>query len=280
MRRPAHARIVKELEALGSTCADPASESYVREALDRIHTPRHSEPPADTPFGPDAVARLIDHTQLNPDATDAHIRRLCEEARTYEFAAVCVHPWYVPLAAETLTSVSIPVCTVVGFPHGANRSSTKAYEAARAIEDGAAEIDMVLAIGRLKSGHFEAVEADVRAVVDAVRGASVGRDSRSLVKVILETALLTDAEKAVACIAARRAGADYVKTSTGFSTEGATTHDVALLHQVVGDDLGVKAAGGIRSFDDVRAMVAHGASRIGASGGVAIMQGLTSETNY
>lgn len=282
MNRSAHARIVRELEALRSTGTDAPAGNYVQEALDALHPPRRPglEGPAPTPRpAPEAVAWLIDHTQLRPDATDDHIRRLCEEARAYEFASVCVHPCYVPFAARLLRRVSVPVCTVAGFPHGANRPSTKAHEAARAIEDGAAEVDMVLAIGRLKSGQFEAVEADIRAVVEAVRSASADHDAPCLVKVILETALLTDAEKAVACIAARRAGADYVKTSTGFAAGGATTHDVALLRQIVGDALGVKASGGIRSADDVRAMVAHGATRIGASGGVAIMDGLTSKTN-
>lgn len=282
MSSPRYTRVVKEIEAFRTNYADVPAEAYVREALEQLRVPRRpgtDGPTAVPTLGPEAVAGLIDHTQLKPDATDAHIRQLCEEARTYEFASVCVHPCYVSLATEALDDASTAVCTVVGFPHGANRASTKAHEAAQAIADGASEVDMVLAMGRLKSGHFERVEADIRAVVDAVHEEAPAEDA-PLVKVILETALLTDPEKAVACVVARRAGADYVKTSTGFASGGATTHDVALMRQVVGDDLGVKASGGIRSVEDVRTMVAHGATRIGASGGVAIMEGLTSETNY
>lgn len=283
MSIPVQARIVKEIEAFREEYVGTSAEAYVREALEQLRAPRRpgtGGPTAVPSLGPEAVAGLIDHTQLKPDATDAHIRRLCEEARTYEFASVCVHPCYVPLAKETLDNVSTAVCTVVGFPHGANRSSTKAREADQAIVDGASEVDMVLSIGRLKSGHFERVEADIRAVVDAVREETTAVDEAPLVKIILETALLIDPEKAVACVVARRAGADYVKTSTGFAAGGATTHDVALMRQIVGDDMGVKASGGVRSVEDVRTMVAHGATRIGASGGVAIMEGLTSETNY
>ncbi len=275
-----HTRIVIEVETFRAAHGDAPAGDYAREALERLREPRRpgtAGPGAAPALSADAIARLIDHTQLKPDATDDQIVQLCEEARAYEFAAVCVHPCYVPLAAKALDGAPTAVCTVVGFPHGANQPSTKAHEAARAVRDGAAEVDMVLAIGRLKSGHVEQAEADIRAVVEAVRAAATGP---ALVKVILETALLTDAEKAVACVAACRAGADYVKTSTGFSTGGATAHDVALMRQLVGDDMGVKASGGIRSADDVRQMVAHGATRIGASGGVAIMEGLTAETDY
>lgn len=275
-----HTRIVEDIEAYRAAHAGTPAEAYAREALERLQTPRQpgtggpEEGPALTAA---SIARLIDHTQLKPDATDEQIRRLCAEAQTYEFGAVCVHPCYVPLAANTLEDAPAAVCTVIGFPHGANRASTKAHEAARAVRDGATELDMVLAIGRLKSGRLEEVEADVRAVVEAAHEAAAGSP---IVKVILETALLTDAEKAVACVAACRAGADYVKTSTGFASGGATTHDVALMRQIVGEDVGVKASGGVRSAEDVRQMVAHGATRIGASGGVAIVEGLTAETDY
>jgi deoxyribose-phosphate aldolase len=233
-----------------------------------------------TALDPSDIAHLIDHTQLAPDATDMRIRQTCAEARTYEFASVCIHPCYVPLVRHELAGSSIAVCTVVGFPHGANCTAVKAFEAERAVHDGATEVDMVLPIGRLKSMHLDAVETDIRAVVDAVRSAKDDAQTPPLVKVILETAVLTNAEKAVACIAAHRAGADFVKTSTGFAAGGATLHDVALMRQIVGEALGVKAAGGIGSVDDLQDMVAHGATRIGASGGVAIMEGVTSQTNY
>jgi deoxyribose-phosphate aldolase len=281
MTQPIH--IEDELVQLLDAHAGTAAESYLREAQERLHPPRQpgtAGPAEGSALDPSAIAGLIDHTQLAPDATDTRIRQSCAEARTYEFAAVCVHPCYVPLVHQALAGSSIAVCTVVGFPHGANRSAVKAFEAERAVHDGATEVDMVLSIGRLKSMHLDAVEADIRAVVDAVRHAKDEAQPPPIVKVILETAVLTNAEKAVACIAAHRAGADFVKTSTGFAAEGATTHDVALMRQIVGENLGVKAAGGIGSVDDVRNMVAHGATRIGASGGVAIMQGITSQTNY
>ncbi|WP_054685897.1 deoxyribose-phosphate aldolase, partial [Rhodothermus marinus] len=194
---------------------------------------------------PQELARLIDHTALKPDTTEARIRTLCEEARRYGFAAVCVNPCYVPLAAELLRGSEVAVCTVVGFPLGANRTAIKAAEAEQAIRDGAAELDMVLNIGFLKSGRLQEVLEDIRAVVDVARAARppAGRD-RILVKVILETALLTDAEKETACRLALEAGADFVKTSTGFAGGGATVEDVALMRRVVGDRMGVKASGG------------------------------------
>lgn len=271
------------LGRLGTAQTGGTVLDYVHEALDRIETPRQpgTGGPTDVPdLQAPAIASLIDHTQLKPDATDADIQQLCNEARTYEFASVCVHPYYVPLARDAVSDHSVAVCTVIGFPHGANQSTTKAHETKQAIRDGATEVDMVLPIGRLKSGRPDAVEADIRAVVDAAREATPSGQENVLVKVILETALLTDAEKAIACVAARRAEADFVKTSTGFASGGATLHDVALMRQVVGEALGVKASGGVGSADDVRQMVAHGATRIGASGGVAIMQGVTSDTTY
>ena len=222
---------------------------------------------------PQELARLIDHTALKPDTTEARIRTLCEEARRYGFAAVCVNPCYVPLAAELLRGSEVAVCTVVGFPLGANRTAIKAAEAEQAIRDGAAELDMVQNIGLLKSGRLREVLEDIRAVVEVARAARppAGRD-RILVKVILETALLTDAEKETACRLALEAGADFVKTSTGFAGGGATVEDVALMRRVVGDRMGVKASGGIRTRAQAEALVAAGASRLGTSAGVALVQ--------
>jgi len=224
-------------------------------------------------MAPRELARLIDHTALKPDTTEARIRTLCEEARRYGFAAVCVNPCYVPLAAELLQGSEVAVCTVVGFPLGANRTTIKAAEAEQAIRDGAAELDMVLNIGLLKSGRLREVLEDIRAVVEVARQAPPppGRD-RILVKVILETALLTDAEKETACRLALEAGADFVKTSTGFAGGGATVEDVALMRRVVGDRMGVKASGGIRTRAQAEALVAAGASRLGTSAGVALVQ--------
>lgn len=227
---------------------------------------------------PQELARLIDHTALKPDTTEARIRTLCDEARRYGFAAVCVNPCYVPLAAELLQGSTVAVCTVVGFPLGANRTAIKAAEAEQAIRDGAAELDMVLNIGFLKSGRLREVLEDIRAVVDVARAARppAGRD-RILVKVILETALLTDAEKETACRLALEAGADFVKTSTGFVGGGATVEDVTLMRRVVGDRMGVKASGGIRTRAQAEALVAAGANRLGTSAGVALIQDTASD---
>jgi len=211
------------------------------------------------------LAAMIDHTLLKPSATREEISRLCEEARRYGFASVCINPCYVPLAAQLLRLTNVKVCTVVGFPLGANRTEVKAFETERAVADGATEIDMVANIGAVKSGDDALVRDDVRAVVEACRGIVVS-------KVIIEAALLTDEEKVRACEAARDAGADFVKTSTGFGPGGATLEDVALMRRVVGPTIGVKAAGGIRSYEDAQQMIAAGASRIGASASVKIMQ--------
>lgn len=238
---------------------------------------RADRPPTD----PDAInacllapqlARLIDHTVLKPEATESDIRILCAEAREHCFASVCVSPAWVPLAAVELRGASSVVCTVIGFPHGAQRTPVKAFEAEVAVQDGASEIDMVIGIGRLKSHLYDEVEDDIRAVISAARGQTV--------KVILETALLTDEEKVIACVLAQNAGADFVKTSTGFASHGATPEDVALMRRVVGDGMGVKASGGIRSVDDAYEMVEHGATRLGASAGIAILKGLTSNAAY
>ncbi|MDX1418711.1 MAG: deoxyribose-phosphate aldolase [Rubricoccaceae bacterium] len=218
------------------------------------------------------LARLIDHTLLKPESTDADVLALCDEARQHCFASVCVSPVWVPLAAEALAGATSRVCTVVGFPHGAQRTPVKAFETTVAVRDGAEEIDMVLGIGRLKSRRYDEVEADIQAVVEAAGGC--------IVKVILETALLTDEEKVIACVLAQNAGADFVKTSTGFAAHGAKPEDIALMRRVVGDRMGVKASGGIRSAEDAAEMVEHGATRLGASASVAILKGLTSEASY
>ncbi|MCE7961848.1 MAG: deoxyribose-phosphate aldolase [Acidobacteria bacterium ACB1] len=211
-------------------------------------------------------ASLIDHTLLKPEASLADIKKLCREAAEFGFASVCVNPSYVKDAVNFLEGSNVPVCTVIGFPLGATLPDVKAYEARRAIFNGAREVDMVINIGALKSGDDCLVEDDIRAVVQAAHQDHV------LCKVIIETALLTDAEKVRACLAAKNAGADFVKTSTGFAKGGATANDVALMRRTVGSALGVKASGGVKGIDDARAMFEAGATRIGASVGVKIAQ--------
>ncbi|MBI3951178.1 MAG: deoxyribose-phosphate aldolase [Acidobacteria bacterium] len=212
------------------------------------------------------MAHYIDHTLLKPEATQAQIERLCHEALEYGFATVCVNPVWVSLAAKRLRGSSVKPCTVVGFPLGATISDVKAYEARRAIFDGAKEIDMVINIGALKSGLDDLVEHDIRQVVAACH------ENDAICKVIIETALLDEAEKVKACVLAKEAQADFVKTSTGFSKAGAAIEDVALMRRVVGPQVGVKAAGGIRSFQEAQEMIRAGATRIGASVGVTIVQ--------
>jgi deoxyribose-phosphate aldolase len=212
------------------------------------------------------VAAAIDHTLLKPDATSADIDQLCREAAEWKFATVCVNPTWVARSAARLQGSGVAVCSVVGFPLRATTPDVKQYEARRAIFDGASEIDMVLNVGALKSGNVRLVTDDIRAVI----GACVERRVTS--KVILETALLTDEEKVTACTLAKAAGADFVKTSTGFGPGGATAADVALMRRVVGAEMGVKASGGVRDLQQVRAMVAAGATRIGASAGVRIVK--------
>ena len=211
------------------------------------------------------VARMIDHTLLKADASQDQIAQLAYEARTYHFAAVCVNPTHVKLSAQLLKGSDVKVCTVVGFPLGATPGTVKAFEAQQAIRDGASEIDMVINVGALKSKDYTVVYEDISSVV---RAAHAGN---AMVKVIIEAALLTDEEKIVACQLAKSAGADYVKTSTGFGPGGATVHDVALMRRVVGPAIGVKAAGGVGSLSDAKAMIAAGATRIGASAGVRIV---------
>ncbi|QQS42574.1 MAG: deoxyribose-phosphate aldolase [Acidobacteriota bacterium] len=211
-------------------------------------------------------ASLIDHTLLKPEASESDIRRLCDEAAKYGFASVCVNPVWVKKAALFLQGTDVPVCTVIGFPLGATLPDVKAFEARRAIFNGAKEVDMVINVGALKSGDDCAVEDDIRAVAEAAH------ENKVLCKVIIETALLTDDEKVRACIASRNAGADFVKTSTGFSKGGATVEDVRLMRRTVGRALGVKASGGVKGIDDARKMFEAGATRIGASVGVKIAQ--------
>jgi deoxyribose-phosphate aldolase len=221
------------------------------------------------------IARLIDHTLLKPEATADKIVKLCAEAREHGFASVCINPFWVPVAVQELTGSSVKTCTVAGFPLGANSSATKIFEAGKALRGGAEEIDMVINIGALLSDDLPAVLADIRGVVEESHGAG------AIVKVILETCLLTDAQKVTASKLAVEAGADFVKTSTGFSTGGATVEDVALMRRTVGPSVGVKASGGVRSYADVMRMVDAGATRIGTSSGVAILAGaLAAEGAY
>lgn len=212
------------------------------------------------------LAQMIDHTLLKPEATPAQITQLCAEAASYQFAAVCVNPVNVAQAAELLRGTEVAVCTVVGFPLGATLPAVKAYETVQAIAAGATEIDMVINIGALKAGQQGRVQEDIAAVT------RTAHEHGATVKVIIEAALLTDEEKRLACELAQAAGADYVKTSTGFAAGGATVADVALMRQTVGPYMGVKAAGGIRTLDDAQAMTAAGATRLGASASVSIMR--------
>jgi deoxyribose-phosphate aldolase len=221
---------------------------------------------------PDGVAGLIDHTLLRPDATRQEIEKLCREAAEFKFATVCVNPVWVALASRLLAGSCVRVCSVVGFPLGATTPDVKHYETRRAIFDGATEIDMVINVGALKSGDLRVVERDIEAVTAPCRDAGV------LSKVIIEAALLTDEEKVSACTIAKAAAADYVKTSTGFGPGGATPADVALMRRVVGAEMGVKAAGGVRDYEGMKAMVAAGATRVGASAGVKIVQQARGQT--
>ena len=209
------------------------------------------------------LASLIDHTALKPDTTKEQINKLCSEAIEYGFASVCVNSSYVKLCSELLKDSAIKVCTVIGFPLGATTTATKAFEASEAIENGAREVDMVINVGAIKSGDFDFVKKDIEAVVQVAKG-------KALVKVILETCLLTEEEKIKSCKICKEAHADFVKTSTGFSTGGATVSDIKLMRGIVKPDMGVKASGGIRDYETAKAMVDAGASRIGASASVAI----------
>jgi len=217
------------------------------------------------------LAGMIDHTLLKPDATQQEVAQLCFEARKHSFASVCVNPTWVSLCAQLLQGSSAKVCTVIGFPLGATSPEVKAFETQTAIQHGATEIDMVINIGALKARDLELVARDIRGVVEAAHARNI------IVKVIIETALLDDEEKTIACLLSKEADADFVKTSTGFAGGGATVHDVELMRRTVGPEMGVKASGGVRTFEDAESMIKAGATRIGASAGVKIIQGPSAE---
>ena len=219
------------------------------------------------------LARMIDHTLLKPEATGEMIDQLCAEAKEYEFASVCVNPTWVARSYQNLQDSPVVVCTVIGFPLGATTKEVKAFEATKSIADGAKEVDMVINIGALKTKDYQVVEEDIKAVVEASKG-------KALVKVILETGLLTDEEKVIASKLSKNAGADYVKTSTGFGHGGATYEDIQLMRKTVGPEMGVKASGGVRDFAGALKMIEAGATRIGASSGIAIVNGLTADSDY
>lgn len=210
------------------------------------------------------LSRYIDHTLLKADATENEVIKLCNEAKEYDFFSVCINPGFVEIAAKELSESNVAVCTVIGFPLGASTPETKAFETRDAIQKGAAEVDMVINISKLKDKKDEEVLKDIKAVVDAA-------DKKALVKVIIETCLLTDEEKERACKLAKDAGADFVKTSTGFSTGGATKEDIALMRKTIGTEMGVKASGGVRTYEDAVTMIESGATRIGASASIAIV---------
>lgn len=218
------------------------------------------------------VVKMIDHTLLKADATKEQIKKLCEEAKQFQFATVCVNPANVSYSSELLNGTDVGVCTVIGFPLGASSSKVKAFETKQAIEDGATEVDMVINIGALKSGNTELVKEDIKAVVNAAGSTPV--------KVIIESCLLTDEEKVITCKLSKEANAAFVKTSTGFSTGGATAEDIALMRKTVGPDMGVKASGGVRSLETAIKMIENGATRLGSSSGVSIAQGEESKSSY
>ena len=218
------------------------------------------------------LSRYIDHTLLKADATENEVIKLCNEAKEYDFFSVCINPGFVEIAAKELSESNVAVCTVIGFPLGASTPETKAFETRDAIQKGAAEVDMVINISKLKDKKDEEVLKDIKAVVDAA-------DKKALVKVIIETCLLTDEEKERACKLAKDAGADFVKTSTGFSTGGATKEDIALMRKTVGTEMGVKASGGIRTYEDAVTMIESGATRIGASASIAIVTASKSQSS-
>lgn len=212
------------------------------------------------------IQQYIDHTLLKPEATEEAIKKICAEARQYEFASVCVNAYYASLVRRELEGTSVKTCVVVGFPLGATTKEVKAFETKQAIENGAQEVDMVINVGALKSKKYDVVKEDIKAVVDAAKG-------KALVKVIIEACLLTDEEKVKVCQIAKEVGADFVKTSTGFSTGGATVHDVKLMRDTVGPEMGVKASGAVRTREDADAVIAAGANRIGASSSISIVEG-------
>ena len=219
------------------------------------------------------IAKMIDHTILKAEATESEIIKLCKEAIHYNFASVCVNPSMVPVAAKELKGTHVKVCTVIGFPLGATTTEVKAFETKDVIEKGATEVDMVINVGKLKERNLEYVKNDIKAVVEAAKG-------KALTKVIIETCLLTEEEKIIACKLSKEAGSDFVKTSTGFSTGGATVEDIKLMRETVGPEMGVKASGGVRSKKDALAMIENGATRIGASASISICEGTEANSNY
>lgn len=223
----------------------------------------------------DKLTRMIDHTILKADATKEEVQALCKEAKEYNFASVCINPSNISLAYRLLQGTEVKVCTVIGFPLGANATEVKKFETKVAIEDGATEVDMVINVGKLKEKDYDYVLKDIEAVVEAAKG-------KAIVKVILETCLLNDEEKKIACLLSKKAGADFVKTSTGFSTGGATEEDIRLMRETVGEEMGVKASGGVRTYDDAIKMINAGATRIGASASINIVNKVdsTKEMNY
>lgn len=265
------ASLAAEEECTGDDCAVHSSEKVRAIVANGASRVTFSGPAAEVPAD---LHRYIDHTLLKPEATQAQIDQICDEAVEYNFASVMINPSWVKHAAARLKGTGVAVGTVVGFPLGAHTPEVKAMEARQALRDGATEIDMVINIGALKSGQYDLVRKDIARVTDAAR------EKGALTKVILETALLTDEEKVIASRLAKEAKADFVKTSTGFSSAGATVFDVALMREAVGPEMGVKAAGGIRTQADMEDMIAAGATRIGASAGVSIMKGRTSDEQY
>ncbi|MBH0229921.1 deoxyribose-phosphate aldolase [Halobacillus yeomjeoni] len=219
------------------------------------------------------LAKMIDHTQLKPDTAKDKITQICEEAKEHQFASVCVNPHWVSYCHELLKDTDVKVCTVIGFPLGATTKETKAFETRQAIEQGATEVDMVINIGELKSGNTDYVKEDIETVVREAQ-------DKAIVKVIIETSLLSEEEKVTACELAKAAGADFVKTSTGFSGGGATVEDISLMRKTVGPDMGVKASGGVRDYEGAKAMIEAGATRIGASSGIAIIKGEQGTSDY
>jgi len=219
------------------------------------------------------LSKFIDHTVLKAETSEKAVEKVCKEAVEYKFASVCINPCNVKLASKLLEGSEVKVCTVIGFPLGANTSKVKAFETEDAIANGAHEVDMVINIGKLKDKDYDYVREDIKAVVNVAKG-------KALTKVIIETCLLTDEEKVKACELAKEAGADFVKTSTGFSTGGATPADIKLVRETVGPDMGVKASGGVRNIDDAEAVIKNGATRIGASSSIDIVEGRTSKSNY
>lgn len=254
-----------KVECVDDVCVKTCFDDYghlISIGAERIST-KLGEKPNDQ-----AIAKYIDHTLLKPESTANQIIQLCQEAKLYQFASVCVNPGYVKLCSDLLSGTNIKVCSVIGFPLGATTPKVKAFETENAIKDGASEVDMVLNIGALKSRNLELAARDIIAVVDVAHAAN------ALVKVIIETALLDYEEKVIACLICKETGADFVKTSTGFSTGGATVEDIHLMNRIVGSTMGVKAAGGIRSLDSLKQMIESGATRIGATVGVKIMNEL------